>query len=113
MITIHAAHADRANLTRQLVHLAGGDSKAVHSGTAGVTVTDDVALAYLTATRPPAAVRPVRKALPAALAEAAKAAEIAVGIGDPDTRAPTGADGARAPAPRTRKAAKTTTAPEE
>lgn len=80
MITIHVSHPQRPDVTRQLVRLAGGDRSQVAAATAGVTVSDDLALAWLTALRP--RLNAARRATP--LAAEVRAAEQRVGIGDPD-----------------------------
>lgn len=96
-VTLHVPHPLRADVTRQLVHLAGGDSSAVAAATHGVTVSDELALAWLTATRPYVP-NGTGKPVPTGLAADVRAAEVRAGIGDPDTRPPAaaGSPGGRA-----------------
>lgn len=94
-VTLHIPHTRRAAVTRRLVELAGGDSKAVGSATHGLIVSDALALAYLSNghnanghSHP----RPV----PVGLAADIRAAETQAGMISEDTRAPATGSGARA-----------------
>lgn len=100
MITIHVPHPERAAVTRRLVELAGGDSRAITSSTAGLIVADAVALAYLSNGHTPNS--RASKPAPTGVAIAVREAEVRAGLAD-DTRAPSNGSGARAT--RTRKTA--------
>lgn len=82
-VTIHAlaSPAQTAHLTRCLVALAGGNKAAVRSGNGGLVVDDALALAYLSATLPPAA--PRQRQMSPDLARVARDAEGRGGLLEP------------------------------
>lgn len=94
-VTIHfpAAPSAAAVIIRQLVDIAGGDRRAVRSGHGGATVSNEVALAYLSDATPPA---PTRMVVPTRLAAVVRDAEGRGGLLQPHV------DQAPEPKPQTR-----------
>lgn len=84
MITIHVSHAHRTAVAQRLAHLAG-DAKAVQAGTAGFTVEDDIAVAYLTQQADPCCAT-APKPMTGGLASVVREAEVTSGVYDPDRK---------------------------
>lgn len=81
-VTIHARGVQRSEVAHALLALAGGNRDAVKNSTNGLTVSDDLARAYLTSPSVPTG-KPAM-AVPPGLAVTVRDAEIRSGVGDPD-----------------------------